>query len=1502
MPQANNQFTGSKMNKDLSPRLVPNTQYIDARNATVLNSEGGESGLLQNVGGNTLLTNLNLTGENLEIVGLFSDKVLNRMFLFVTNWNDPSSNESSNFASPQSSHYICMYDVNTSTASTLVSGSFLNFSKTKPILAVNLLEDLLFFTDNRNQPRKININHAISDSTYYTEEANISVLRYFPWNAPRLSKNTLSPGETDKYPLEVRSELLITTKPIVINKASDIYSVPISTSGWTTSGSGVDAYISITIEGDSPSQYISNVLVSDVDGGNDFSIGDTITIGYPWTNINSSAGDIVLTIESQNIAQTPTMNDVVSTNLPGAIERRVTNNISPTTFAYGSPVKRGDNVWNGTVDGVVVTDRPIRLTQYSLTDPISASNFVLQGSGGNEGLGLEVTVDFSDGTNYDLTSDISTNVTDKINIGTTIGVVPSAVTGTGTGLIVDITTGGFTGAATVIGVNFTSPGTGYSIGDTITFAGSSFGGGASGGGGQDLILTLQTVPTSKSNYIIAVPTSGNDYSIGNQLLIKSQSNYGPIPGLDVDLTLNLDSVKLSLLADNSFIGTIITSVSVASQVDLSDDVKITANTIGVSSDSVITHTQSFNFTNGDYLTFGANPLYDSTFDGNSQFLTEKFVRFSYRFKFDDNQYSLIAPFTQLAFIPKQDGYFTEDAIPENIEDVEANSDENRAIKSTIIAFFENKVNEFGIVIDMPEGVSTPSDLYNNLKVTEIDILYKDADEANIKVIDTITKDKLVGLRTNQYIYTYNSSMPIKTLRDVDFTRVADKAPIRAKAQEVAGNRVMYGNYLARTSRPNKLNYKVTAGEKDDYGKYNSFNQIEYPNHNLKQNRSYEVGIVLVDKFGRQSDVITSDNSTVFSNYKQNIIGIKSYLGDSLKIDWSAAIPSIIDREGYAGLYSLTNPLGWYSYKVVVKQSAQDYYNVYLPTILNSRPQPDVLRINIASITQLDGGSSNPFGSLTTTSNPIPDFWLGAQLQGTDTNIGTGSTATLKTINKGGLNFVFDNPDLYTIGIGSATLVIPNKNIETSDDIAFITLLGDNINKVPRDLSTSGSQDLTFSSSVKLYGRVWNNRYYNNANSSRQYFPVLNGSPDSISNIGLVRDSSGGDDSTGNPAYISPFYTVPNVELRGGSPYIGTINTKATIGAYGGNSEPQVSFEKLRLNVYETTPLESNLDIYYESSSSGLISQLNSYINQDESTNQPSAITDWSWELNESNVPGDYVNIDFFDVTNSNGKSIIGAELTGEIIQITNGAGTRLSNTSYFTLEPNLVNGNDKYKFKLKIAAGRYFVYDSNSPSTDKYTFTFRFTNLVSGLSYVTNITTSEPNELDNNVPSYAAIPNPIPTNPPELIASSTGYSTLYDFDGKNGTSNTTDSLLFKKGLVWKVISADFKWVGNGNSWTAYTPSIGQFGNSTDFTTVSYLAFYGETLLYDKEFVALNVNAPLVGDVLTPQTGLYDYNSRVDTEFRVELELTDASGSNGNLSTFTTIYFTLLKTNAIPNQN
>ena len=47
-----------------------------------------------------------------------------------------------------------------------------------------------------------------------------------------------------------------------------------------------------------------------------------------------------------------------------------------------------------------------------------------------------------------------------------------------------------------------------------------------------------------------------------------------------------------------------------------------------------------------------------------------------------------------------------------------------------------------------------------------------------------------------------------------------------------------------------------------------------------------------------------------------------------------------------------NDLGWYSYKIVVKQTEQEYYNVYLPGILNGYPFPQTT----ASVPQGFGGN------------------------------------------------------------------------------------------------------------------------------------------------------------------------------------------------------------------------------------------------------------------------------------------------------------------------------------------------------------------------------------------------------------------------------------------------------------------------------------------------------------------------------------------------------------------
>ena len=50
-----------------------------------------------------------------------------------------------------------------------------------------------------------------------------------------------------------------------------------------------------------------------------------------------------------------------------------------------------------------------------------------------------------------------------------------------------------------------------------------------------------------------------------------------------------------------------------------------------------------------------NANYNANYNGDPDFLEDKFVRFSYRFKYIDNTYSIMAPFTQAAFIPRQDG-------------------------------------------------------------------------------------------------------------------------------------------------------------------------------------------------------------------------------------------------------------------------------------------------------------------------------------------------------------------------------------------------------------------------------------------------------------------------------------------------------------------------------------------------------------------------------------------------------------------------------------------------------------------------------------------------------------------------------------------------------------------------------------------------------------------------------------------------------------------------------
>ncbi len=195
MAEIKNTFIKSKMNKDLDDRLIPKGEYRDGLNIAISQTEGADVGALHAVIGNVRKFGINgnpliETPElycGIEIIGKYVDDVNQVVYLFYTNFIDSSSSiDQMDFSGEQNTlgilSGIAAYDISLNTYSIIVSGSWLNFSLSHPVLNVDLIEDLLFWTDNRNQPRKINVTTATQDPTYYSNEDLVSVAKYYPWN------------------------------------------------------------------------------------------------------------------------------------------------------------------------------------------------------------------------------------------------------------------------------------------------------------------------------------------------------------------------------------------------------------------------------------------------------------------------------------------------------------------------------------------------------------------------------------------------------------------------------------------------------------------------------------------------------------------------------------------------------------------------------------------------------------------------------------------------------------------------------------------------------------------------------------------------------------------------------------------------------------------------------------------------------------------------------------------------------------------------------------------------------------------------------------------------------------------------------------------------------------------------------------------------------------------------------------------------------------------------
>ncbi len=87
MPELKRNFTKGRMNKDLDERMVPNGEYRDALNVEVATSEGSDVGTVQTLKGNTALTDL--FSPTASCVGTITDEKNNKIYWLVA---DPHRN------------------------------------------------------------------------------------------------------------------------------------------------------------------------------------------------------------------------------------------------------------------------------------------------------------------------------------------------------------------------------------------------------------------------------------------------------------------------------------------------------------------------------------------------------------------------------------------------------------------------------------------------------------------------------------------------------------------------------------------------------------------------------------------------------------------------------------------------------------------------------------------------------------------------------------------------------------------------------------------------------------------------------------------------------------------------------------------------------------------------------------------------------------------------------------------------------------------------------------------------------------------------------------------------------------------------------------------------------------------------------------------------------------------------------------------------------------------
>jgi hypothetical protein len=253
----------------------------------------------------------------------------------------------------------------------------------------------------------------------------------------------------------------------------------------------------------------------------------------------------------------------------------------------------------------------------------------------------------------------------------------------------------------------------------------------------------------------------------------------------------------------------------------------------------------------------------------------KFPRFGYRWKYEDGEYSVFSPFSEVAFLPGNIKYDAKDGYNEGMVNT---------VRKILLTSFD-----------------TPPD-----NVEEVEILYKESNNNNVYTVESVKKGELSS-------YNITSEIIYKVVENNQLLRAWDNVPRKSKAQEITANRLMYGNYTQGYNITNEPDIAVTIKSKNDSGA------------SVKSDRTYQIGTVFEDKYGRQSPVIAKQSGVI-------------------NLDRAAS-----DKKNSIAVKGLGVPPSWASkFKYYVKETSAPYYNILVDKYYLNKDEINSVWLSIPS--------------------------------------------------------------------------------------------------------------------------------------------------------------------------------------------------------------------------------------------------------------------------------------------------------------------------------------------------------------------------------------------------------------------------------------------------------------------------------------------------------------------------------------------------------------------------